>query len=141
AGAAVAHEGQRHAGQRDEPGDASDDEEGLERERRRETAGEELREAVDGAGGDREAAPHQKEEAEDDGYAAEVAELAGDAAEDEVGGQGRDDVVAVGIDQEAASEPGAHHTAVAERIQRLHELVAAAGRVLEGMEPGVDAVG
>ena len=63
--AAVAHERQRDAGERDEPRDAADDDEGLQAEGGRQAGGEQLGEAVGRPDGDAEAAPAEEQVAED----------------------------------------------------------------------------
>ena len=132
---AVAHEGQGHPRERDEPDDAPDDEDGLQPDRRREPAGQELREAVVGVGRDHEAALDQHQEAEQDADPADVAQLGGDRGEHEVGRQGRHHRRAVAAHQEGAPEPGPQHPALGQRVERLDELEALVLGVVERGQP------
>ena len=83
--AAVADEGQGDAGQRDHPGDAADDHEGLDREDRGQPGRQQLREAVAGQQRDLEAAGGDQQVDEDDAAGAEQAELVDDQRVDRVG--------------------------------------------------------
>ena len=71
--AAVADEGQGDAGQRDHPGDAADDHEGLDREDRGQPGRQQLREAVVGEQRDLEAAGGDQQVDEDHAAGAEEA--------------------------------------------------------------------
>ena len=83
--AAVGHEGQRDPGQRDDPQDAPDDDERLQREAEGEPGGEQLREAVVGLQRDLHPAGDEEHEDEQQSGDADEAELLGERRVDEVG--------------------------------------------------------
>ena len=76
---AVADEGERDPGQRDDPQDAADDDERLQREAEREADREQLREAVLGQHRDPESAQAEDHVDEEDRGRADEPELLGDA--------------------------------------------------------------
>ena len=92
--AAVADERQRDPGQRDQPQDAADDDERLQREAEREAGGEQLREAVLGEQRDAEAARDEEHVDEQQRGGADEPELLRERRVDEVGVEVRDDRVA-----------------------------------------------
>ena len=132
--AAVRDERQRDPGQRDDPQDAADDDERLQREAERQAGGEQLREAVVGLQRDLHAARDEEHEDEQQRRGADEAELLGERRVDEVAcsrtGSAR---CAVGRRERALAEPGAAEAAVRDRVERLDELVALA--VLAQREP------
>ena len=91
-GAALAHEGQGHAGERDELGHAAHDGEGLEGDGRGEAGGGEGRQVGLGTRGGGEAADREQHEQQQHGGAAEQAHLLADRGEDHIGGHDGDDV-------------------------------------------------
>ncbi len=136
--AAVADEGQRDPGQRDQAQDAADDDERLEREAEREPDREQLREAV--LGQQRDPEPPQAEEHvdEQERRRADQAELLRERRVDEVRGQERDQVMAVRRREDALAETLAVEAAVADREERLDDLVAGRMAVLPGVDPDRD---
>ena len=122
--AAVADERERDAGQRDDPQDAADDDERLQRERERQPGREQLREAVLGEQRDPEAARDEEHVDEQQRRRADQAELLRERGVDEVGVHERDQRVAVGRRERALAEAGAAELPVRDRVERLHELVA-----------------
>ena len=84
-----------------EPGDAADDDEGLDAEEGGEAGGQQLLERRVGPQGDAQAGADHQQEGDEDGGGAEQAELLADGGEDEVGLDRGD---AVGV---AEAEPGA----------------------------------
>ncbi len=132
-GSAVAHERQRHAGERDEPGHASDDDERLQPDRRGQSGGGERGHVGAGARCRREPAQTEHGVGDDERGAAQKPDLLADRREDEVGLDRGD---ATG---ESPSDAHSRHATGSEREERLHELVAAAGGVGERVEPDVDA--
>ena len=103
--AAVGDERQGDAGERQQPGDAADDDERLHAEQRGEPGGEQLLERRLGPHGDAQAGADQQQEGDEHGGGAEQAELLADGGEDEVGLDDRD------AGRVAEPEPGAGHAA------------------------------
>ena len=131
--AALAHEGEGDARERQEFGHAAHDEEGLEADDAREANGREGGGVGLGARGRGETADAEEHEEDDDGRAAEKARLLGDGREDEVGLDDGDER------RHALSDARAREAAVGDGVERLDDLVAAPGRVLPGVEPDVNA--
>ena len=135
--APVADERQGDAGQRDQLGDAADDDERLQSEDGGQARGEQTREVVPRPHGDAQAAVDEDEVEQDDARGARQPQLLADGREDEVGRQGRDDGVAVVEHQVALAQAAAEQPAGGEREQRLGDLVPLAGHVLPWIEPDV----
>src|SRR5688572_13677105 len=114
---AVAHERERHAGQRQEVDHDADVDEGLVREPGGDPEGDEATERVGCVHRDTEAAPREQGEQEDDAQAADEAELLADDREDEVVPRVRDGeaagmrVALTEADPEDAAEPERHDPA------------------------------
>ena len=102
---AVADERERDPGQRDDPQDAADDDERLQREAEREPEREQLREAVLGEHRDPESAQAEEHVDEQQRRRADQPELLGERRVDEVGVQVRDQVVPVRGREDALAEP------------------------------------
>ena len=133
--AAVRHERQRDAGERDHPRDAADDDERLEAEDRGEARGEELRERAGRLDRDAEPAPDDEQEADDERDRADEAELLADGGEDEVGRRVGD---AIG---DAEADALAVDAAGGEGVPRLDDLEALrAEPVRPRVEPALHAV-
>ena len=140
--AAVADEGQGDAGQRDHPGDAADDHEGLDREDRGQAGREQLREAVVGEQRDLEAAGGDQQVDQDHPAGAEEAELVDDQRVDRVGlGRRQQRLVGAGDRDQPLSEAFAEEAAVGLGEDRLQDLVPAApGGSCVGVEPDFDPI-
>ena len=138
--AAVADERQGDAGQRDQAGDAADDQEGLQHDREREPRGQELREAVIGDARDLEAAIGEQQVDQQHPGGSGQPGLVGPDRVDAVGLGGRDHRAAVAEHLEAAAQPGAEDAAVGDRLDRLDDLVAVGVRGLPGVEPDLEAL-
>ena len=131
--AAVRHERQGDAGQRHQLDHPADDDERLHTHDRRETGGQQLLEGAVGANRDPEAGADQEQVRHQDRGGTDQPHLLGDRGEDEVvlrlwhlvGG--------------ATAEPGAGDAAVADPVERLHDLETAAVLVLPRVEPDRDA--
>ena len=135
--ASVAHEGQRDAGERDELDDAPQDEEGLQAEDAGEAGRQETGEVVPCPSRDAETTAQEDEVEEDDADGSYQPQLLPDGGEDEVGLQSRDDRVARLQDQVPLAQTAPQDAPGGQCKERLHDLIAAAGRVLPGIEPDV----
>ena len=131
--AAVGQERRRQPGQREQAGDAAEDDEHLPGDRERQPGGQQLAEGV-AHDQRRPQAPLDQDQVDDDHRdEPEQAELLADGGGDEVALGHRHLVGA------PAAEAGAEEAAGAEAEQRLHQLVAGAVLVGEGVQPDVDA--
>ena len=131
-GAALAHKGQGDAGQRNQAGNAANDQEGLEANGGREARGAKCGKVGLSAGG-RGQASHGKEHKQDEyGAAAQKAHFLADGRENEVG---LDDGDVIG---HAITDANADKTAVSQREKGLHNLVALALGILKGVGPDLE---
>ena len=131
--AALTHERERDARERQQFGDAAHDEKRLHRDCGREANRGERGYVGLCARGRGQPAHGKQHVADEHGGRAKEAHLFSDGREDEVA---LDDGNELG---KALADAGAHEAAVRERVQRLHDLQALAGRVLERVEPDLDA--
>src|SRR3990170_2207585 len=136
---AVGDERERDPGERDEPGDSTDDDEGLEPERRRQAGGEELGKAVVGKHGDAKPAVDGEDVEEDDGDGAGETELLGDRRVDEVRLEKGDVGRPARSDEDSPPEPAPEEPAARDGVDRLDELVPVAEGVAPRVEPDGDA--
>ena len=135
-GPAVGEEGSRQTGQRDQPGDAADDDEDLDREDAGETGGHELAEAVPADQGRAQRALDDEAVEQDDRDDGGQAELLADGGDDEVG-VGVGDAVRAAVAEAAADEATPAHAE--HRLDGLEAQVAALVVVVERLEPDVHA--
>src|SRR5262245_7712290 len=135
---AVADERERDPGQRDDPQDAADDDERLQREAEREPEREQLREAV--LCEHRHPEPAQAEEHVDEQQCgrADEPELLGERGVDEVRVELRDQRVAARRRVHALPEALAVEASVPDRVQRLDDLVPGRMAVLPRVDPDRD---
>ena len=129
----MADEGQRDAGERDEPGHAAHDDERLQHDDRGEAHGRKRAHVAFRARRRHEPADGEAQEQKQHAGCAQKADLFGDVGEDEVALYDGD------LLGQAVAQPHAEQVAVGNGVDGLGELVAGVLRVGERIEPGVHA--
>ena len=137
--AALADEGQRDAGQRDEARDAADDDKRLQHDDGGEAHGGERADVGFRPGRRDNAADGEAQIQQQHTGRAEQARLLGDDREDEVALGDGDAALGYGLTAHAPADAGAEQVAVGDGIQALHQLEAAALGLGEGVLPNGDA--